>query len=70
MFTDIVGYTAMMGSDEEKAIELVKKSREIQRPLIVEFGGILLDEIGDGNLASFPNYDAVELSCPEQESPE
>jgi class 3 adenylate cyclase len=27
MFTDIVGYTALMGEDEQKAFELLKKNR-------------------------------------------
>ena len=34
MFTDIVGYTALMGKDEQKAFELLKKNREIQKPII------------------------------------
>ena len=32
MFTDIVGYTAMMGEDEKKAFELLKKNRKLQKP--------------------------------------
>jgi hypothetical protein len=27
MFTDIVGYTKLMGEDEEKAFELLKRNR-------------------------------------------
>ena len=34
MFTDIVGYTALMGEDEEKSLELIKKNRQVQRPII------------------------------------
>jgi class 3 adenylate cyclase len=34
MFTDIVGYTALMGEDEQKAFELLKKNRQLQKPLI------------------------------------
>ena len=34
MFTDIVGYTALMGNDEEKAFQLLRKNREIQKPII------------------------------------
>ena len=30
MFTDIVGYTAIMGEDEEKAFELLEKNRLVQ----------------------------------------
>jgi len=53
MFTDIVGYTALMGEDEQRAFELLKKNRQVQRPIIEKHGGKLLKEIGDGILASF-----------------
>ena len=60
MFTDIVGYTKLMGEDEEKAFELLKKNRQVQRPLIEKFNGRWLKEIGDGVLASFSTVtDAV-----------
>lgn len=54
MFTDIVGYTALMGNNEQKAFELLHKNREIQKPIIEEFGGRWIKELGDGVLASFP----------------
>src|SRR5688572_26725742 len=54
MFTDIVGYTALMGNNEEKAFELLHKNREIQKPIIEEFGGRWIKELGDGVMASFP----------------
>ena len=53
MFTDIVGYTALMGKDEQKAFEILKKNREIQKPLIKRYNGTWIKEIGDGVLASF-----------------
>ena len=53
MFTDIVGYTALMGEDEQRAFELLKKNRQVQRPIIEEYNGRWLKEIGDGVLASF-----------------
>ena len=60
MFTDIVGYTALMGEDEEKAFELLRKNRQIQKPLIKKFNGKWLKEVGDGVLASFTTVtDAV-----------
>ncbi len=60
MFTDIVGYTALMGEDEQKAFELLKKNRLVQRPIIEKHNGNWLKEIGDGVLASFPTVtDAV-----------
>ena len=54
MFTDIVGYTALMGEDEERAFELLKKNRQVQRPIIEKYNGRWIKEIGDGVLASFP----------------
>ena len=53
MFTDIVGYTALMGADEQKAFQLLKKNRQIQQPLIKQYNGTWIKEIGDGVLASF-----------------
>jgi len=60
MFTDIVGYTALMGINEQKGFELLKKNRRIQKPIIEKFNGRWLKEIGDGVLASFSTVsDAV-----------
>ena len=53
MFTDIVGYTALMGKDEDKAFQLLRKNRDLQRPLIKKYRGEWLKEMGDGILASF-----------------
>jgi TolB-like protein/class 3 adenylate cyclase len=54
IFTDIVGYTALMGSDEDKAFEVLKKNHAIHENLINKYKGRLIKEIGDGTLASFP----------------
>ena len=60
MFTDIVGYTALMGDDEHTAIELLRKNRELQKPLIEKYHGKWIKEIGDAVLASFSTVtDAV-----------
>lgn len=60
MFTDIVGYTALMDKDEEMAFQLLQTNRLIHKPLIEKFRGKFLKEIGDGILASFPTVsDAV-----------
>jgi class 3 adenylate cyclase len=60
MFTDVVGYTALMGKNEQRAFELLRKNREIQKPIIEEFGGQWIKELGDGVMASFPTVsDAV-----------
>ena len=60
MFTDIVGYTALMGEDEVKAFELLRKNRKIQQPIIERYNGNWIKELGDGVLASFQTVtDAV-----------
>lgn len=60
MFTDIVGYTALMEQDEKKAFRLLDENREIQQQLIEKFDGKWLKEMGDGILASFTTVsDAV-----------
>ena len=66
MFTDIAGYTALMGESESKAYQLLKKNRQVQKPLIEKRGGKWLKEMGDGVLASFPTvtdavYCAIEI---------
>jgi len=53
MFTDIVGYTALMGNDEEKAFGILNKNRELQKPIIEHFNGRWIKELGDGVMASF-----------------
>jgi adenylate cyclase len=53
MFSDIVGYTALMGSDEDRAFEILRKNREIHSKFIERFNGALIKEMGDGMLISF-----------------
>ena len=55
MFTDIAGYTALSAHDEEKALELIEKQREVLQPIVLEHEGRWLKEIGDGVLISFPS---------------
>ena len=69
MFTDIVGYTAVMGENEQKAFDLLYKNRKLQKPIVEEFGGVWIKEIGDGVLVSFHTVtDAVQCAISIQES--
>jgi len=69
MFTDIVGYTALMGNDEKKAFELLSVNRSIQRPIIEENNGRWIKEMGDGVMASFKTAsDAVNAAMKIQEA--
>ena len=53
MFTDIVGFTALMGESEEKALRYRRINREIHQQKIEAAGGTWLKEMGDGTMASF-----------------
>ena len=69
MFTDIVGYTALMGKDSAKALELIRISKDIQKPLVEKHNGKWLKEMGDGAMAQFNTaLDAVNCSIDIQES--
>ena len=60
MFTDIVDYTALMSKDEDNALRILRKNRDIVKLLVGQFNGELLKEMGDGNLCSFGSVvDAV-----------
>ncbi len=53
MFTDIAGYTASMSKSESKSLELLEKKRTILKPLLKEYNGTFVKEIGDGTLSYF-----------------
>lgn len=53
MFSDIKGYSAMMGADEENAFRLLDEHNAIIFPIIKKFNGEILKLIGDAILASF-----------------
>jgi TolB-like protein/class 3 adenylate cyclase/predicted Zn-dependent protease len=60
MFTDIAGYTTLMGDDEQMALNLLKINRRIHKKCIAQYHGKWLKEMGDGVLASFTSVsDAV-----------
>ena len=39
MFTDIAGYTTLMGEDESKALQLLQRNRGLLKPIIEQFRG-------------------------------
>ena len=53
MFTDIVGYTALMANDEQKAFAILNKNRSLQKPIVEANNGRWIKELGDGVMASF-----------------
>jgi adenylate cyclase len=69
MFTDIVGYTALMGNDEQKAFLILNRNRELQKPVIDLYNGRWIKELGDGVMASFNTVsDAVNAAIKIQEA--
>ena len=75
MFTDIVGYTVMMGKDENKTMALVRKNREIQKALVEAHHGKWLKEMGDGAMATFRTssdaiYCAIRIQKQLQDEPD
>ncbi len=60
MFTDIVGYTALMAESEEKGLRIRKRHREVLRPLVERFHGEWVQDVGDESLSCFQSaLDAV-----------
>ena len=55
VFTDICGFTELMGRDETMAMDLLETQRTLLQPIISNFDGEWLKEIGDGLLLSFPS---------------
>ena len=69
MFSDIVGYTALMDRDEQLAMRALAAHRELLRRILPQFNGRLIGEIGDGTLSSFHSaFDAVNCACEIQAS--
>ena len=63
MFTDIEGYTALMQHDEEQAIAIRDKHREIFEKTTKKYNGQIIQYFGDGTLSVFKStVEAVECS--------
>ena len=69
MFTDIIGYTALMSKDEQKALKTLQKNRDLQKSLAEKYTGEFLKEMGDGTLLCFQSaLDAVRCAMEIQQS--
>ncbi|MDP9230648.1 MAG: adenylate/guanylate cyclase domain-containing protein [Bacteroidota bacterium] len=53
MFTDIVGYTAMMQANEQKAVAVIKHYNSSLEKLVHQYNGQVLNYYGDGSLCIF-----------------
>jgi TolB-like protein/class 3 adenylate cyclase len=67
MFTDIVGYTALMARDEEAGRRARDRHEAVVRPLVERYGGQWIERTGDETLSSFPSaLDAVNCALAAQ----
>ena len=63
MFTDIVGYSAMVNKNQDHAMELLSTHDSIIEPIISENNGKVIKKIGDAIFAEFPEpMDSVKTS--------
>lgn len=69
VFTDIVGYSRLMREDEDKAIAIRARHREVFDELTPKYGGKILQYYGDGTLSIFQSsIAAVECSVEMQKA--
>ena len=63
VFTDLVDFSLLSGKDENKALEIIQKQKEIVTSLLKKFKGTLHKETGDGLVLTFKTVtDAVKFS--------
>jgi adenylate cyclase len=63
MFTDMVGYTALAQSNEERAMEVLERHNRLLRPFFPKFRGREVKAIGDSFLVEFgSSLDAVKCA--------
>jgi len=55
MFTDIVGFTKIMGDDEKTALTILEKQQSLLNPIIQGRKGTIIKKMGDGLLIEFPS---------------
>lgn len=75
MFADIVGYTALMQNDEQNALKLINRFKDVLEKIITNHQGRIVQYFGDGCLLAFDSSTnavkcAVELQKAFSESPQ
>ena len=74
MFTDIVGYTAIMQQNEAKAVAVIKHYNSVLEKWVTHFKGQVINYYGDGSLCIFSSVAkgvecALKMQCELQEEP-
>ena len=63
LFTDMVGYTAVMQKDELKAILMQKKHQYTVDTCVKRFGGEVKNDMGDGSMSVLPSaYEVIKCA--------
>ena len=69
MFTDIVGFTKIMGDDETTALSILENQQSLINPIVKDRKGTIIKKMGDGLLIEFPStVEAVECATQMQDS--
>jgi class 3 adenylate cyclase len=55
MVTDMVGFTALMDADEERALNLLSRGQEVLRSIVERHQGEWLEDASDRTLTAFPS---------------
>ncbi|MCZ6861159.1 MAG: adenylate/guanylate cyclase domain-containing protein [Alphaproteobacteria bacterium] len=63
VFADVVGYSRLMGADEEGTFAALKAHRNAIDPVIFSHGGRIVKTIGDGLLIEYPTVVAAAGAC-------
>lgn len=68
MFTDIVGYTKIIGDDESTGISILENQESLISPLVLKHDGKIINTTGDGYLIEFSSsVESVECAIEMQE---
>ena len=51
--SDVVGFSKMMGVDEQKTLEILQERREVIDKIIDDYGGVIFGSAGDSVIAEF-----------------
>ena len=69
MFTDIVGFTKIMGDDESTALSILENQQSLISTVVEEHKGTIIKKMGDGLLIEFPStVESVECATQMQDS--